>query len=100
MLMTVVTLAFPVVSVVIIWLVITLGAARWFDDFVLSRLPDYHPLQLFSRLMAKYKTAPVKPARLQTSGLLILFTSRFIAVLRYLILMAAGIAAFHTDPCW
>ncbi|MBT0396505.1 DedA family protein [Morganella morganii] len=94
MLMTVVTLAFPVVPIVIIWLVITLGAACGsMISYYLGRLIITR--NYFPGLMAKYKTALGKAqARLQTSGLLILFTSRFIAVLRYLIPMAAGLLRF------
>lgn len=97
MLMTVVTLAFPVVPVVIIWLVITLGAtggsllSYYLGRIIITR--NYFP-----GLMAKYHVALGKAQnRLQNSGLVILFTSRFIAVLRYLIPMAAGLLRFsHT----
>lgn len=95
MLLAAITISQPSLSILQIWLAITLGAT-------LGSVLTFHFGQLinrrmlFPRFFSRYESKLQRISeRLQhNSGLLVLFTSRFLAILRYMVPMAAGMLTF------
>ncbi|HGJ5856580.1 MAG TPA: DedA family protein [Arsenophonus nasoniae] len=90
MLLTGITASLPKLNISLVWLAITLGAtigsiiSYYLGNQITRR-------KLFSRFFSRYQsTIDNAHNKLQNQGITVLFTSRFIAVLRYMIPLVAG----------
>uniref|UniRef100_A0A3B0LWA4 Inner membrane protein YqjA n=1 Tax=Arsenophonus endosymbiont of Trialeurodes vaporariorum TaxID=235567 RepID=A0A3B0LWA4_9GAMM len=90
MLLTGITASLPKLNISLVWLAITLGATSgsiisyYLGNQITTR-------KLFSRFFNRYQsTIDNAHNKLQNQGMTLLFTSRFIAVLRYMIPLVAG----------
>ncbi|HGJ5882243.1 DedA family protein [Arsenophonus sp.] len=90
MLLTGITASLPKLNISLVWLAITLGATSgsiisyYLGNQITTR-------KLFSRFFNRYQsTIDNAHNKLQNQGMTVLFTSRFIAVLRYMIPLVAG----------
>ncbi|WP_367299042.1 DedA family protein [Hafnia alvei] len=95
MLLAAIAISQPSLSIELVWLAITLGAT-------LGSILTFHFSQLINQKMLFPRFFARHNGRLQRiseklqhkGGLLVLFTSRFVAVLRYMVPMAAGMLTF------
>ncbi|MCE9872297.1 VTT domain-containing protein [Hafnia alvei] len=95
MLLAVIAISQPSLSITLVWLAITLGATLGsvltfhFGQLINQRM-------LFPRFFSRHnsKLQRISEKLQHKSGLLVLFTSRFVAVLRYMVPMAAGMMTF------
>lgn len=89
MLLTGITASLPKLNISLVWLAITLGAtigsiiSYYLGNQITRR-------KLFSRFSRYQSTIDNAHNKLQNQGITVLFTSRFIAVLRYMIPLVAG----------
>ncbi|WP_245677244.1 DedA family protein [Candidatus Arsenophonus triatominarum] len=90
MLLTGITASLPKLNISLVWLAITLGATSgsiisyYLGNQITTR-------KLFSRFFNRYQsTIDNAHNKLQNQGMTVLFTSRFIAILRYMIPLVAG----------
>ncbi|MFV9997689.1 MAG: DedA family protein [Arsenophonus endosymbiont of Dermacentor nuttalli] len=90
MLLTGITASLPKLHITLVWLAITLGATSGsIISYYLGN--QITTKKLFSRFFSRYQsTIDNAHHKLQNQGMIVLFTSRFIAVLRHMIPLAAG----------